>query len=234
MQNRKRRYWGMTGTQLIVLGCLGAMAIGMMGFTGWFILGSSQSQNVPQAQPDQNSLQTFVPLPTLTFRPTQTPILPTFTFTPTTYESFIPDGWNQIKYDKVELWIPPNFVKNPSGKALISMIDGQSTNSDFKNTISLMRDDGITSDLEKYVLDQLGHLSTQYTYLGRQDFQIGSYEAMRLKVQVVILGVSIGEAMYLVKNGSTVWSITCASYYNEFNNLLPTFDQVAHTFRINN
>jgi hypothetical protein len=234
MQNRKRRIWGMTGTQLVVLGCLGLTAFGAMGFMVWVILGNSLPQNISAVQSNPDPLQTFTPLPTLTSRPTRTPILPTFTFEPTTYESLIPDGWNQFKYNKVEVWMPPDFVKDPSGKSLINVIDGKSTNSGFKTNIGIDNESGISSDLDTYVTETLGHFSTEITFLERKKFQIGTYEAMRLKVQVIILGVSVEEAIYLIKDGSTVWDITCATYYDEFHDWQPVFDQIAQTFRINN
>jgi hypothetical protein len=234
MQTRKRRYWGMTGTQLIILGCLGLTALGAMGFMGWVILGNSPLQNIPAAQPNSGPLQTFTPQPTLTLRPTRTPILPTFTFTPTTYESLIPEGWNQYKYNKVEVWIPQDFVKDPSGKALINVIDGNPTNNGFKSFINLIREDGISGDLETYVTDSLGHFSVETTFLERKSFPISSYEAIRVKLQVIILGINAEEAVYLVKDSSTVWILTCATYYDEFRDRLPTFDQIARTFRIDN
>ncbi|HTX89982.1 MAG TPA: hypothetical protein VMC09_02100 [Anaerolineales bacterium] len=223
----------MTGMQLFVLGCMGLVIIGLMGFGGWLILGNNAlPADLAPAGPTQAPVQASAPLPSETPPPTRTPILPTFTLAPTTYESMIPEGWNQFTYKNVEIWVPAEFVKDSSGDKLIDLVTSKTAGKGFKTTIYLDKDEGVTTDLDSYVRDGLGHFTAEVTFLEKKDFQIGNYEVRRIKSQVIILGVSVGVMDYLIKDGSTVWDLACMSYYDELHDWQPVFDQVAQTFRI--
>jgi hypothetical protein len=43
----------------------------------------------------------------------------------------------------------------------------------------------------------------------------------------------MGQAVYFIKDGGDIWIISGLSNYDEFGKWLKTFDQIAHTFRIN-
>ena len=222
----------MTITQLIVLACLGLTTIGIIGFAARMILGSTKPLDVLEVRPTQDDQGTSIPLPTRTPFPTRTPLLPTPTFTATTYESLIPDGWKQLTYAKVELWVPADFESNSSSNTLIDVVNKSPDTSGFKININLTNEVVTVNDLDTYVQEGLTQLPHDVTYLERKKYAIGTYEAMRLKVQVIVMNMSVEEAIYLIKDGDTIWLITCASHFDEFHDWLPIFDQIARTFRI--
>jgi len=119
MQNKRRRYFGMTCMQVIVLTVLGLLALGGIGFAARLNLANEAPSAVAQVPPTQEIAATSVPLLTSTPLPSSTPVLPTPTFTATTYASLIPEGWNQYKYDRVEMWMPADFIKKSSKDALV-------------------------------------------------------------------------------------------------------------------
>jgi hypothetical protein len=232
MQKRSRRIMGMTGVQLFVLGCLGLAALGVMGLTGWIVLGNADPFGLLPAQPAPVDLPTAVPLPTHTPLNTRTPILPTLTFTPTTYESLIPAGWKQYTVQKVEIWVPSEFTPYAKGKALIDLDGPKDANGLIHSMLTVDKESGVNGDLDDYIRALMATIPADITFLEKKEFPIGEYESARLKLQVIVSDVSGLEALYLVKDGSTVWLIGCVTLHDEFRDKLPTFDQIARTFRI--
>lgn len=57
-------------------------------------------------------------------------------------------------------------------------------------------------------------------------------EAGRLVIQAEISGVAVKQLMYIVKEGTTMWLITFATFAEEFAQRLPVFEQSALTFAI--
>ena len=233
MQNKPQRYLGMTVTQLIVLACLGLATIGIMGFAAITILGKMTSLNGITNPPTQENQAASSPLPTRTPFSSPTPILPSLTFTATTYESLIPGDWKQAKYEKVELWMPAEFVQKSDGDYLIYAENGNENGNGFIVSVNLTNEKTTLSNLDDFVQEGLTQFTPQMTFLEKKNFQIGTYEALRLKVQMIFNSVPMGEAIYFIKDGDTVWILSGLSHYDEFRNWILIFDKIARTFRIN-
>ncbi len=233
MHNNQQRYLGMTVTQLIVLACLGLATIGIMGFAAIMILGKMTSLNGITNPPTQENQAASSPLPTRTPFSSPTPILPSLTFTATTYESLIPGEWKQAKYEKVELWMPAEFVQKSDGGYLLYAENGNENGNGFIVSVNLTNEKTTLSNLDDFVQEGLTQFTPQMTFLEKKNFQIGTYEALRLKVQMIFNSVPMGEAIYFIKDGDTVWILSGLSHYDEFRNWILIFDKIARTFRIN-
>lgn len=233
MHNNQQRYLGMTVTQLIVLACLGLITIGIMGFAAIMILGKMTSLNGITNPPTQENQAASSPLPTRTPFSSPTPILPSLTFTATTYESLIPGEWKQAKYEKVELWMPAEFVQKSDGGYLLYAENGNENGNGFIVSVNLTNEKTTLSNLDDFVQEGLTQFTPQMTFLEKKNFQIGTYEALRLKVQMIFNSVPMGEAIYFIKDGDTVWILSGLSHYDEFRNWILIFDKIARTFRIN-
>jgi hypothetical protein len=233
MHNNQQRYLGMTVTQLIVLACLGLATIGIMGFAAIMILGKMTSLNGITNPPTQENQAASSPLPTRTPFSSPTPILPSLTFTATTYESLIPGEWKQAKYEKVELWMPAEFVQKSDGGYLLYAENGNENGNGFIVSVNLTNEKTTLSNLDDFVQEGLTQFTPQMTFLEKKNFQIGTYEALQLKVQMIFNSVPMGEAIYFIKDGDTVWILSGLSHYDEFRNWILIFDKIARTFRIN-
>ena len=236
MQNSPRsktKYLGMTVTQLFVLTCLGLTTIGVMGLPGWMVLRNNTPAALLPNQPNQQNQETTVPLPTRTPFPTYTIPPPTPTFAPTTYESLIPEGWKQYKYAKVELWMPTDFVKKSSSDDLVYAENKNVNGNGFTVSVGLTNDATALTNLDDYIQEGLQKISSETTFLEKKKIQIGTYEAARVKMQVIISSVPAGVVVYFIQDGGTIWMVTCISHYEEFRDWVPIFDQIAGTFRIN-
>jgi hypothetical protein len=232
MQNKKNRYFGMSVTQLIVLACMGIVLLGVLGFGAKLVLDNVTALAAPPDQSIQEVRAPAIPSPTHTAFPSRTPILPTPTFTATTYASLIPEGWNQQKYEKVEFWVPADFEKNSKSEDLIGLANKQPGTHAIHANVSLSKDTGILTDLDGYVQQGVKQFTQEVTYLEKKDFEIGTYEARRLRMEVIISNVPIEEAIYFIKDGDTVWIISGFSEITDFHDWLPIFDKIARTFRI--
>lgn len=186
-----------------------------------------------QVPPTQEGAATSIPLPTNKPLPSSTPVLPTPTFTATTYASLIPEGWNQYKYDKVEMWMPADFIKKSSKDALVYAENKNESGNGFIVSVGLTRDTPAETDLDDYIQKGLVQFTPDTTFLEKKKFQVGSYEAIRMKMQAIINNIPMGEAIYFIKDGGNIWIVGTISHYDEFHKWLPIFDQIVRTFRIN-
>ncbi|HVM71868.1 MAG TPA: hypothetical protein VMT91_08920 [Anaerolineales bacterium] len=232
MQNRQRRYLGMTCGQIIVLVCLGLVALGGIGFV-IKLMGNEMAGSTVPAQPSLVEPATLAPVPTETPLPSSTPVIPTLTFTATTYKSLIPDGWIQNKYNKVEVWTPADFSKKTSKTFLLYWENKNASANNITVSIGLNKDTPTVADLDDYIQAGLKQFTPETTFLEKKPFSIGTYEAKRVKLQVIISNITAGEAIYFIKDGGTIWTIEALSTYDEFHDWLLTFDKIARTFRIN-
>ena len=233
MQNRRRLILGMTATQVIVLVCLGLTAVSVMGYAASLYLGITIPFGTAPVQPAQVPQSSDTPLPTDTPVPSNTPVPPTPTFTATTYASLIPSGWLQYKYAQVEMWLPPTFVKKNSKDDLIYAENNTTDNNGYKVTLSLTNEKSTATDLDGFIQDGLVNITPDATILEKKKFVIGTYEARRLKTEVIINNIPVMGVIYFVQDDATVWILAGVSHYDEFSKWLPVFDQVARTFRLN-
>ena len=233
MQNRTRRVLGMTIPQLIILACLGLIALGAIGVGARLVLGNSTPLDSALPVSTTQELQsTFIPSPTWTPFPSSTPVLPTPTFTATTYESLIPKDWVQYKYAKVEMWMPADFVKKSSKDFLIFAESKQVDDNGYKVNVSLTKDTTALNDLDDYIQVGIQNFTPDTTFLEKRNFEIGTYEARRLKLEVVLENIPMENATYIIRDGETIWIVSAISHYDEFRDWLTIFDKIARTFRI--
>src|SRR5215210_172383 len=96
------KYFGMTRTQLGILGGLAATACLLFGLAGWFALRGSSNRlhDAPQSPPVPQSTPTPWTIPSLA---------PTGTTTPISYETLVPNNWVQFKTGLIEIWLPAEF-----------------------------------------------------------------------------------------------------------------------------
>ncbi len=234
MQDRstpKPRRFGMTQGQLAIVACLALIALGLIGFAGWTMFGGSLSGGLIPGFPAQQEAPATISLVTWTPGPTQAPTSVS-TATPVPYEALIPEGWIQFKSGKVEVWMPATFKKTDPGDSLIAAIDTVQSESGFRPVVNLSKEIAAGKDMDAYIQDGLKNLPREMTYLERKKFTIGSYEAMRLRVETIIDDLPAESSIYLIKDGDTFWDITCTTYINDFYTWLPTFDKLARTFRL--
>jgi len=233
MQNKHRRYLGMGWMQANILACLGLLALVGISCSASQISDLVNPAAVATVQPILVEPATELPLVTDTPSPSDTPELPTPTFTATTYESMIPEGWNQYTYDRVELWMPADFVKTSSESDLIYAENKNNSGNGFYVSVSLTKETPTVTELDDFIREGLKHFTPDTTYLEKKRFEIGGYEAQRLKLQVIMINIPMGEVIYFIKDGGNIWILSGISHYDEFGKWLPTFDQIAHTFRVN-
>jgi len=233
MQDKRSRVLGMTAAQFFIIACLGLTLLGVMYFAGRVILGNSMPSNINPVPPTQENLDISMPIPTRTPFPSPTPLLPTLTFTATTYESLIPEQWAQVKYAKVEFWIPADFVKKSSNDFLVYAENPDKSGNGFPVSINLTSESTKLSDLDDYVQEGLMQFSPGMTLLEKKKFEIGNYEVRRLRIQMIYNNVPVGNAIYFIKDGDTVWILSGISHYDEFRKWILIFDKIAHTFRFN-
>ena len=232
MQNQHRRYLGLTCGQIIVLGCLGLIALAGIGFV-IKLIGNEMADSATSTQPTLADQATLPPLPTDTPLPSSTPVIPTPTFTATTYESLIPAGWVQNKYEKVEVWMPADFEKKTSKTYLLYWANKNDNANNITASIGLAKDTPTVANLDDYIQAGLKQFTPDTTFLEKKPFSIGSYEAKRVKLQVIISNITAGEVIYFIKDGGTIWTIEAISSYDQFHDWLLTYDKIARTFRIN-
>ncbi len=233
MQNKRCRFNRFTFLRVNLRVCLGLLALVGMSCSAEQIPGLAIPAGGSQVQATQAPPATLPPALTDTPLPSSTLEPPTPTFTATTYESLIPQGWNQYKFEKVEMWMPADFVKKSSKDDLIYVENKNDSGNGFYVSISLTKDTPTVADLDDYVRDGLNHFTPETTFLEKKSFAIGSYEVVRVKIQAIVMNIPMGEAIYFIKDGVTIWMISGLSHYAEFSKWLRIFDQIAHTFRIN-
>jgi len=251
---RANHYFGMTITQLAILGCLGLVACGTL-FGGFFFVSGSMG-GVLSIFPS--------PEPTSTIQPTYTPYLtetpsltPTATLIP--YEESIPSGWNQYTTTSIELWLPPQFKpvdidkerqdrinlykelgyddvaneleENPLAYVFWFKVSEPSTTLYIAN-ITVGPELMTAGDLDMYLDQQYGDGPQEFIVVSRQKFLVGNYEARRTLLEANLSNIYVGVAQYAIFDGINVWIINCGSHFNEFYTWLPEFDKIARTFRL--
>ena len=233
MQNKRCSSTGFTFLRVNILVCLGLFALVGMSCSAEQIPGLAIPAGGSQVQPTLAEPATLPPAMTNTPLPSSTPEPPTPTFTATTYASLIPPGWTQYKYEQVELWMPADFVKKSSKDAVVYAENKNEQGSGFVVSMGLLKYTPTETDLDDYIRTGLTQFTPDTTFLEKKKFAVGSYEAQRLKLQTIITNISVGEAVYFIKDGGNIWMLAGICRYEDFHTWLPIFDQIAHTFRIN-
>ena len=248
MMNRPRttRYLGMTVTQIIILACLGLGICGTL-VGGYGVLSALVTLQYSPAQPvltEGPSPTPFTPVPTLTPLPSATP-------TSLPYESLIPAGWIPFTSPDVpgmEIWLPPTYqrynessdleavqvynVDDEAARIVLSLLDTTQSPYLLFTTFEVGTQPMAAADLDEMIDNVFGALMRDARLMERGEFEIGDYAARKLVFDVNGNGVNAGFVIYPIQIETTVWYLGFATPFNELYSRMPTFDQIARTFRI--
>jgi hypothetical protein len=254
MKANGKRYFGMTIVQLVILGCLGLTAFGVIGGGFWFVNSSMMELNALLSPPvnGRATLQaTLEPAPsaTIALTPTQTPV---------PYESLIPDGWTQHKNQSIEIWLPSSFYESNIDVSVSELIEkyrelGQDKQANelensppgyvfwmetkspsqklFTTRLTIYPVLMVGDDLDNFLDQQYNLVRLRSTIVDSRPFEVGNYQARRTLIEASLGGVYVGYVSYAIYDGTLVWFVEGASHFNEFYTWLPIFDDAAQTFR---
>ncbi len=255
-QLQSKRIFGMTITQMVILGCLALMACGTV-FGGLFFVSGSMGGSFSMLPS---------PVPTSTVQPTFTPYLTqTPTLTPTAtdipYEDLLPEGWDQYTTDSIELWVPPRFevvdieeerqkriqfyedlgyddiaeeLEDNPPTYVYWFKDSEPNTTLFIPNITIEPLLMTAENPDNFIDQENAKLPQEFIVVNRQDFQVGGYEARRLLLEANLNNAYIGVVNFVIFDGTNIWSINCGSHFTEFYTWLPEFDKMARTFRVIN
>jgi len=256
MKTAAKRYFGMTETQLAILGSLAfLMILALCGFGYLISLGSATTESTPAALPAQamtvstatmsGVIETASPAPQVALTPTQSslPAAP-------------PAGWVIYQTNGVEIWLPDNFAGgdmfsarsetikrvNKLGKHYTSVVAAMKK--EDENTLLFMVDKNQQETVGLEVKDDL--TLKQYidrTYVSQGNLQVTinankkmsllGREARRLTYQSrQSYGVENTIIEYVIKDGQDIWLVVYLLPAGQILDLMPMIDQSVATFNI--
>ena len=254
-KTRKKRLFGMTLTQLIILGCLALAAIGTM-FGGFIFISSSTTPGGISFFPT-----TF---PTSAFEPTSMPNQAGAPGGPSTVPSVvsndqIPSNWERYKSTTIEIAVPPQFesvdaelerqrriefyraqgfgfladrLENPSFDYRFWFNFPQPETVIYDTHIFVKADILPTITLDEYIDETYDAGLQGFQVVDREEITIENLEAQRILLEADLNEDSIGVAEYLITDEVNLWIISSGSSREEFYSWLPEFDRVARSFRL--
>jgi hypothetical protein len=228
-----RKYFGMTTSQLAILGGLAAAACLVFGAAGWFVFrGGFNFSRSPANTPVPQATSTSFVIPTIT---------PTLTSTPIPYEQLIPNGWTQYRTALVELWLPSGFTSTSSGVSGVSgnsvllemaLIGATSDSSAYKMFVTVSFEPLTSDSLDEFVDTRLSNIPADVNMAERRKILINSTEAYRLMFEGHNNNVSTNDLLFVFQDGSVIWYVRYSAEIKEFYEMLSTFEQSVKTFRI--
>ena len=228
-----RKYFGMTASQLGILGGLAGVVCLLFGLTGWFVLrGGFGFSRSPANTPIVESTATQFVIPTVT---------PTVTPTPIPYEQLIPIGWTQHRTVLVELWLPPAFEtgesKLLSQTARVAILElaltGRTSKSSLYQMLVTVSYEPLVGDsLDSFLTAEIGKLPADVRVAERRKVSVGSADAIRFVFETRSNNIDVNDLAYAFLDGGTVWYVEYVAQINEFYDMLPIFEQSAKTFRV--
>ena len=229
----KRKYFGMTASQLGILGGLAVAVCLVLMLTGWFVFrGGSGLSRAPVNSPVPKATSTPFGIPTIT---------PTLTSMPIAYEQLIPAGWTQHRTELVELWLPSGFKVANSGVSGISgnsvllemALTGAASDSSAYEMFVTVSFEPLTSDsLDTFVDSRLSNIPPDINMAERRKILINSSEAYRLMFEGHSNNVLTNDLLFIFQDGSVIWYVRYSAEIKEFYEMLSTFEQSVKTFRI--
>lgn len=252
---RPRRIFGMTLTQLIILGCLALAAIGTI-FGGFILISSSGTSGGIALFPSS--------VPTLPLEPTSLTDQAGAPEGPSTIPSVVggdqvPSNWERYTSTTIEILIPPQFESvnaETERQARIQTYRGQGFNFladrlengsfdyrfwfNFPQPETILYDTHIvvkadflpTLTLDEYIDEAYGDDLQGFQVVGRQDFDIENLQAKRILLEANLNDQAIAIAEYVITDEVNLWIISAGSIREEFYSWLPEFDRIASTFRL--
>ncbi len=228
-----RKYFGMTTSQLAILGGLVAAACLFFAVTGWFVFRGGLGFSQPPANtPVPESTSTPFVIPTITS---------TVTSTPVPYEQLIPSGWTQHRTALVELWLPSGFQSTSSGVSGVSgnsvllemaLIGATSDSSAYEMFVTVSFEPLTSDSLDTFVDSRLSNIPADINMAERRKVLINSTEAYRLIFEGHNNNVSTNDLLFVFQDGSVIWYVRYSAEIKEFYEMLSTFEQSVKTFRI--
>ncbi len=222
-----RKYFGMTLQQVGILVGLGVLACLLFGVTGIFALRKGLSglpSRAPAVTPTIRPTSTLMVIPSLT---------PTETATPVPYDQLIPAGWKQFKTGLIEIWLPPTFKStNKAPAEELAVLGANSKKSLYKMRISISYEPLSGDSLDAHLDDRLSKMDPATRMVERRKVSLNSTEAVRMVFEGRVETVDVNELVFVMQDGSTVWSVVYVAQINEFYDMLPAFEQSIKTFRI--
>jgi len=85
--------------------------------------------------------------------------------------------------------------------------------------------------LESYVEAASDMLPPEMQVVEQGIVSLDKYEAARLVMDTTMMGATIKQVVYAIKDGSTMYTITFSTSLSEFNERLPDFEKSVNTFR---
>lgn len=252
---RRRRLFGMTVTQLLVLGCLGLATIGTI-FGSFIFISSSTTQGGISFLPS--------PVPTSSLQPTNVPDQTGSPGGPSTVPAVsgddqIPSNWQTYTSTTIEVSIPPQFDSvNPEierqqrieyyrGQGVGFLADRlENLSFDYRFWFNFPQPETVPYDtqiivkadilptltLNEYIDEAYGPGLQGFQVVDRQEITIENLEAQRVLLEANLNDQSIGVAEYIITDEVNLWIISSGSIREEFSSWLPEFDQVARSFRL--
>jgi hypothetical protein len=227
-----RKYFGMTVTQIGILGGMALLVLCLFGILGYLVLGGGfglggSSQEIPTPNPTV----TLVVIPTAT--PTALP-------TSIPYEQLIPTGWTQYRTALVELWLPPAYKvpkSNTSGLAPLATSEvlvskPAAKASLFALWVTVSYEPQTADSLDTFLDVKFQSLPSTYRVVDRQNVVVNSVPAVRVVIETRVKNVDVNELVYVFQDGGTVWYVLYAAQINDFYDNMENFEASARTFRL--
>jgi hypothetical protein len=182
---------------------------------------------------------------------------PTPTSTPDPYQ-----GWNKVSASNIEMWFPDGWeggdiqndldvvVENlktlgPEFDQIVNVIEANPDlfvlwvfDTDLSGTGYLTNLNVVKAEvlsiitIDKYAEAVKGQLPSSMTITDQKKVKLNQYDAVRLEVTMEVSGILAREMVYVVKQGSTMYTITIATHEDEFEARLPVFEKIASSFSI--
>jgi len=227
-----RKYFGMTVTQIGILGGMALLVLCLFGVLGYLILGGGLNLGgKAQEIPTPNPTATLVAIPTVT--PTALP-------TAVPYEQLIPVGWTQHRTALVELWLPPDYKEpktNNSGLAPLASSEITVSRPAAKASLYalwvIVSYEPLTTDsLDAFLDVKFTSLPSEYRVVDRRNGSVNSMPAVRVVIESRVKNQDVNELVYVFQDGGTVWYVVFAGQINDFYDNMEKFEASARTFRL--
>ena len=255
-KTRKMRMFGMTVSQMLILGCLALAAIGTI-FGSFILISSSTTPGglaiLPVAE------QTIPPQPT---DPGPFPVEPNPVTTATLpiLGEGIPPDWIQYTATTIAISVPPQFESdnNPAEarqeriaayrsqgyEFLAARLENNSFDYRFwfnysqpdtvpYNTHIIVKADTLpTLTLDEYIDEAYGANLQGFQVAESQEFEVANLQARRILLDASLDGLSIRVAEYVLTDEVNLWIISGGAILEEYDTWLPIFDRVASSFTL--
>jgi hypothetical protein len=248
--------FGMTFSQMMILGCLALAAIGTI-FGSFILISTSTTPGGSPILPATEGTIPIQPTDPLPFPGGQDVVL---TATLSVLGEGIPSDWKLYSATTFALSVLPQFeaVSNPDQERqdriatyrnqgyefLAVRLENDSFDYRFwfnypqtgtipYNSHIIVRADVLpTYTLDEYVDQVYGAGVQGFQVADRQEFDIENLQARRVLLDASLNEQAIRVVEYIITDEVNLWIISCGSIREEFDTWLPIFDRVASSFHL--